>query len=70
MKSGENQSTMRTAAARALLLSTVAALTLALRSITDVNTAADGQSEDQVRKRNESVNVVRYGIANQTTAQK
>ena len=29
MKSGENQSTMRTAAARALLLSTVAALTLA-----------------------------------------
>jgi len=48
----------------------IGTLTLALRSITDVNTAADGQSEDQVRKRNESVNVVRYGIANQTTAQK
>src|SRR4029453_14337285 len=48
----------------------IGTLTLALRSITDVNAAADGQSEDQVRKRNESVNVVRYGIANQTTAQK
>jgi len=48
----------------------IGTLTLALRSITDVNAAADSQSEDQVRKRNESVNVVRYGIANQTTAQK
>ena len=45
-------------------------LALALRSITDVNATAEGQSEDQVKKRNESVNVVRYGIANQTTAQK
>ena len=44
-------------------------LTLALRSITDVN-AADGQPEDQVQKRSVGVNVVRYGIANQTTAQK
>ena len=43
-------------------------LALALRSITDVNATADGR--DQVQKRNESVNVVRYGIANQTTAQK
>ncbi|MFG3592977.1 Flp pilus assembly protein CpaB [Bradyrhizobium sp. RDI18] len=42
-------------------------LSLALRSITDVN-AAEGRSEAQ--KRNESVNVVRYGVANQTTAQK
>jgi pilus assembly protein CpaB len=48
----------------------IGTLTLALRSITDINAAADGPSEEQVRKRNESVNVVRYGIANQTTAQK
>ncbi len=44
-------------------------LALALRSITD-NAAADGQSEEQVKRRSESVNVVRYGVANQTTAQK
>ena len=43
-------------------------LALALRSITDVNATAEGR--DQVQKRSESVNVVRYGIANQTTAQK
>ena len=43
-------------------------LSLALRSITDVN-AAEGRS-DAIQKRSESVNVVRYGIANQTTAQK
>ena len=45
-------------------------LALALRSITDVNATAEGQSEDQVKKRSESVNVVRYGVANQSTAQK
>ena len=45
-------------------------LSLALRSITDINAAADDQSEEQVKKRSESVNVIRYGIANQTTAQK
>jgi pilus assembly protein CpaB len=45
-------------------------LALALRSITDVNATAEGQSEEQVKKRSESVNVVRYGVANQTTAQK
>ena len=45
-------------------------LARALRSITDVNATAEGRSEDQVQKRNESVNVVRYGVANQTTAQK
>jgi pilus assembly protein CpaB len=45
-------------------------LALALRSITDVNATAEGRSEDQVQKRSESVNVVRYGVANQTTAQK
>jgi len=45
-------------------------LALALRSITDSNATAEGQSEEQVKRRSESVNVVRYGIANQTTAQK
>jgi pilus assembly protein CpaB len=45
-------------------------LALALRSITDVNATAEGRDEDQVKKRSESVNVVRYGVANQTTAQK
>src|SRR5215217_4019637 len=44
-------------------------LALALRSITDGN-AAEGRSEDQIQKRSQGVNVVRYGIANQTTAQK
>ena len=44
-------------------------LALALRSITDAN-AAEGRSEDQIQKRSGSVNVVRYGVANQTTAQK
>ena len=45
-------------------------LALALRSITDANATAEGQSEEQVKRRSESVNVVRYGVANQTTAQK
>src|SRR5436853_129947 len=44
-------------------------LALALRSITDINATAEGRSEEQVQKRNGSVNVVRYGVANQTTAQ-
>jgi len=44
-------------------------LALALRSIADGATA-EGQSEEQVKRRSESVNVVRYGVANQTTAQK
>src|SRR5882724_871278 len=45
-------------------------LALALRSITDVNATAESLSAEQVKKRSESVNVVRYGVANQTTAQK
>ena len=45
-------------------------LALALRSIADGNATAEGQSEEQVKRRSESVNVVRYGVANQTTAQK
>lgn len=44
-------------------------LSLALRSITDVNNT-EGRSEDRLKKRSETVNVVRYGIANETTAQK
>src|SRR5207344_807254 len=44
-------------------------LALALRSITDVN-VAESQSDEQILKRNDGLNVVRYGIANQTTAQK
>jgi pilus assembly protein CpaB len=45
-------------------------LALALRSIADSNVTAEGLSEEQGKKRSESVNVVRYGVANQTTAQK
>ena len=44
-------------------------LSLALRSITDVN-VAESQSDEQILKRSDGLNVVRYGIANQTTAQK
>jgi hypothetical protein len=31
---------------------------------------AESQSDEQILKRNDGLNVVRYGIANQTTAQK
>src|SRR3954466_12065880 len=44
-------------------------LSLALRSITDVNTV-ETPPEDQSAKRGVSINVVRYGIATQSTAQK
>jgi pilus assembly protein CpaB len=44
-------------------------LSLALRSITDVNNVAESHSDEQLLKRSD-LNVVRYGIANQTTAQK
>ena len=44
-------------------------LSLALRSITDVN-VAESHSDEQILKRNDGLNVVRYGVANQTTAQK
>jgi pilus assembly protein CpaB len=43
-------------------------LSLALRSITDVN-AVESRSEE-APKRSSSINVVRYGVANQSTAQK
>jgi pilus assembly protein CpaB len=45
-------------------------LALALRSIADSKETAEGPSEEQVKKRGQSVNVVRYGVANQSTAQK
>jgi pilus assembly protein CpaB len=44
-------------------------LALALRSITDGNVAESG-SDEQAPKRGSSINVVRYGVANQSTAQK
>lgn len=44
-------------------------LSLALRSITDVN-VAESHSDEQILKRHDGLNVVRYGVANQTTAQK
>jgi pilus assembly protein CpaB len=42
---------------------------LALRSITDVN-KVESSSQDLPARRDQSVNVVRYGVANQSTAQK
>jgi pilus assembly protein CpaB len=44
-------------------------LTLALRSIADVN-AVDKPDEQQVNKRGENLNVIRYGVASQQTMQK
>ena len=44
-------------------------LALALRSIADVN-MVENKADDHVRKRGESVNVVRYGVPSSTTTQK
>src|SRR6266480_5027324 len=44
-------------------------LTLALRSIADVNTV-ENRSDDQALKRGDSINVIRYGISSPTTTQK
>jgi len=44
-------------------------LSLALRSIADVN-MVENRTDDQARKRGESINVVRFGIASSTTTQK
>jgi pilus assembly protein CpaB len=44
-------------------------LSLALRSIADLN-VVDTRSDDQGPKRGNSINVVRYGVASQTTTQK
>jgi len=45
-------------------------LSLALRSIADINMAENKNETDQSPKRGESVNVVRYGIQSSTTTQK
>jgi pilus assembly protein CpaB len=44
-------------------------LALALRSIADVN-MVENTTEDRAARRNDSVNVVRYGVSTQTTTQK
>jgi pilus assembly protein CpaB len=44
-------------------------LSLALRSIADLN-IVESRAEDPVRKRSDSVNVIRYGVSTQTTTQK
>jgi pilus assembly protein CpaB len=44
-------------------------LTLALRSIADVK-VVEADAEDAVRRRGQSVNVIRYGIASQQSTQK
>ncbi len=44
-------------------------LTLALRSIADVN-AVENPDDHQVNKRGENLNVIRYGVASQQTMQK
>jgi pilus assembly protein CpaB len=46
-----------------------ATLSLALRSIADIN-MVENSSEENALKRGESVKVVRYGVHNATTAQK
>ena len=44
-------------------------LTLALRSIADLNVVAS-KADDQAPKRSDSVNVIRFGVSTQTTTQK
>ncbi len=44
-------------------------LSLALRSIADVNVVASG-TDDQAQRRGDSINVVRYGVPTSTTTQK
>ena len=44
-------------------------LSLALRSIADLNTI-EVKSEEQAPKRGDSINVVRFGISSPTTTQK
>jgi pilus assembly protein CpaB len=47
----------------------IGTLSLALRSIADAN-AVETKSDDEAPKRSDSINVVRYGVASQTTTQK
>ena len=44
-------------------------LSLALRSIADIN-MVENTTDDQSRKRGETINVVRYGVPSSTTTQK
>ncbi|WP_027579220.1 Flp pilus assembly protein CpaB [Bradyrhizobium sp. Ai1a-2] len=44
-------------------------LTLALRSIADLN-VVEANAEDSVRRRGQSINVIRYGVASQQSTQK
>src|SRR6201996_2758451 len=44
-------------------------LSLALRSIADVNVVAN-KADEQIAKRGDSINVIRYGVSTQTTTQK
>ena len=44
-------------------------LSLALRSIADVN-ATDDRTDDQARKRGDSVSIIRYGVPSQMASQK
>ena len=44
-------------------------LSLALRSIADVNVVAN-KADEQIARRNDSINVIRYGVSTQTTTQK
>jgi pilus assembly protein CpaB len=44
-------------------------LSLALRSIADVNVVAN-KADEQIAKRSDSINVIRYGVSTQTTTQK
>ena len=45
-------------------------LSLALRSIADVNMVEVDEDGDMRRRRGESVNVIRYGVVSPTTVQK
>ena len=45
-------------------------LSLALRSITDVNMADNSAEEDAAPKKGASINVVRYGVQSSMTTQK
>jgi pilus assembly protein CpaB len=45
-------------------------LSLALRSIADVNMAENSAEEDAAPKRGASINIVRYGVQSSTTTQK
>jgi pilus assembly protein CpaB len=47
----------------------IGTLSLALRSITDIN-MVEATTDDQANKRGESINVVRYGVQSSTTIQK